>query len=109
MVKIPSVIGKTKSSAKSTLESAGFSVTFEYGDYNDSVAADVVTAQSPSAKKQAAKGSTVTVTLSPGQKPITVPNVVGAHSHMQKAPSQEQGSSTPMPTPSTATQYPPAT
>ena len=38
----------------------------------------VVTAQSPSAKKQAAKGSTVTVTLSPGQKPITVPNVVGA-------------------------------
>lgn len=78
MVKVPSVIGKTKSSAKSTLESAGFSVTFEYGDYNDSVAADVVTAQSPSAKKQAAKGSTVTVTLSPGQKPITVPNVVGA-------------------------------
>lgn len=78
MVKIPSVIGKTKSSAKSTLESAGFSVTFEYGDYNDSVAADVVTAQSPSAKKQAAKGSTVTVTLSPCQKPITVPNVVGA-------------------------------
>lgn len=78
MVKIPSVIGKTKSSAKSTLESAGFSVTFEYGDYNDSVAADVVTAQSPSAKKQAAKGSTVTVTLSPGQKPITVPKVVGA-------------------------------
>ena len=78
MVKIPSVIGKTKSSAKSTLESAGFSVTFEYGDYNNSVAADVVTAQSPSAKNQTAKGSTVTVTLSPGQKPITVPNVVGA-------------------------------
>lgn len=77
MVKVPSVIGKTKSSAKSTLESAGFSVTFEYGDYNDSVAADVVTAQSPSAKNQTAKGSTVTVTLSPGQKPITVPNVVG--------------------------------
>ena len=77
MVKVPSVIGKTKSSAKSTLESVGFSVTFEYGDYNDSVAADVVTAQSPSAKNKAAKGSTVTVTLSPGQKPITVPNVVG--------------------------------
>ena len=77
MVKIPSVIGKTKSSAKSTLESAGFNVNFEYGDYNDSVAADVVTAQSPSAKNQATKGSTVTVTLSPGQKPITVPNVVG--------------------------------
>ena len=77
MVKVPSVIGKTKSSAKSTLESAGFSVTFEYGDYNDSVAADVVTAQSPSAKNKTAKGSTVTVTLSPGQKPITVPNVVG--------------------------------
>lgn len=86
MVKIPSVIGKTKSSAKSTLESAGFSVTFEYGDYNDSVAADVVTAQSPSAKKQAAKGSTVTVTLSPGQKLITVPNVVGAsQSHAESA------------------------
>ena len=86
MVKIPSVIGKTKSSAKSTLESAGFSVTFEYGDYNDSVAADVVTAQSPSAKKKAAKGSTVTVTLSPGQKPITVPNVVGAsQSHAESA------------------------
>lgn len=86
MVKVPSVIGKTKSSAKSTLESAGFSVTFEYGDYNDSVAADVVTAQSPSAKNKAAKGSTVTVTLSSGQKPITVPNVVGAsQSHAESA------------------------
>lgn len=86
MVKVPSVIGKTKSSAKSTLESAGFSVTFEYGDYNDSVAADVVTAQLPSAKNKAAKGSTVTVTLSPGQKPITVPNVVGAsQSHAESA------------------------
>lgn len=86
MVKVPSVIGKTKSSAKSTLESAGFSVTFEYGDYNDSVAADVVTAQSPSAKNKAAKGSTVTVTLSPGQKPIPVPNVVGAsQSHAESA------------------------
>lgn len=86
MVKVPSVIGKTKSSAKSTLESAGFSVTFEYGDYNDSVAADVVTAQSPSAKNKAAKGSTVTVTLSPGQKPITVPNVVDAsQSHAESA------------------------
>lgn len=86
MVKVPSVIGKTKSSAKSTLESAGFSVTFEYGDYNDSVAADVVTAQSPSAMNKAAKGSTVTVTLSPGQKPITVPNVVGAsQSHAESA------------------------
>lgn len=86
MVKVPSVIGKTKSSAKSTLESAGFSVTFGYGDYNDSVAADVVTAQSPSAKNKAAKGSTVTVTLSPGQKPITVPNVVGAsQSHAESA------------------------
>ncbi len=86
MVKVPSVIGKTKSSAKSTLESAGFSVTFEYGDYNDSVAADVVTAQSPSAKNKAAKGSTVTVTLSPGQKPITVPNVVGySQSHAESA------------------------
>lgn len=86
MVKVPSVIGKTKSSAKSTLESAGFSVTFEYGDYNDSVAADVVTAQSPSAKNKAAKGGTVTVTLSPGQKPITVPNVVGAsQSHAESA------------------------
>lgn len=86
MVKVPSVIGKTKSSAKSTLESAGFSVTFEYGDYNDSVAADVVTAQSPSAKNKAAKGSTVTVTLSPGQKPIAVPNVVGAsQSHAESA------------------------
>lgn len=86
MVKVPSVIGKTKSSAKSTLESAGFSVTFEYGDYNDSVAADVVTAQSPSAKNKAAKGSTVTVTLSPGQKPITVPNVEGAsQSHAESA------------------------
>ncbi len=77
MVKVPSVVGKTKSSAQSTLESAGFKVSFTYGDYNDSVAADVVTAQTPAGKAQAAKGSTVTVTLSPGQKPITVPNVVG--------------------------------
>ena len=77
MIKVPSVVGKTKSSAQSTLESAGFKVSFTYGDYNDSVAADVVTAQTPAGKAQAAKGSTVTVTLSPGQKPITVPNVVG--------------------------------
>lgn len=76
-VKVPSVIGKTKASAKSTLEDSGFKVTFVYGDYNDSVAADVVTAQSPSASQSAAKGSTITVTLSPGQQPVTVPSVVG--------------------------------
>lgn len=77
LIAVPSVVGKTKASASNTLVSAGFKVSFEYGEYNDSIAADVVVSQSPEGKTKVAKGSTITVTLSPGQKPITVPNVVG--------------------------------
>ena len=76
-ISVPSVIGKTKTSAESAIKSAGLKVSVEYGDYNDDVAADVVVDQSPSAKDTANKGDTVTIILSPGQEPITVPNVVG--------------------------------
>ena len=76
-ISVPSVIGKTKTSAEAAIKSAGLKVSVEYGDYNDDVAADVVVDQSPSAKDTANKGDTVTIILSPGQEPITVPNVVG--------------------------------
>ena len=53
---VPDVIGLSKSKAKSTLKSAGFSVTIEGNG-------SVVTSQSPGGGSDAEKGSTVTIYL----------------------------------------------
>lgn len=75
-VQIPNVVGKSQDKAKSELESAGFTVSVNEASSND-VDAGKVMSQSPSGGGTAAKGSTITITVSKGPDMLTVPNVVG--------------------------------
>ncbi len=76
MATVPDVVGMSSASATVALESAGFhvSISHEYG----SAPAGTVMSQSPAAGAQAAKGSTVSVVICDGPKPVSVvPGVVG--------------------------------
>lgn len=77
-VDVPSVVGKSQSSAKRTLESAGFKVEVDT-DYSDDVDKDDVISQDPEGGEKVAKGSTVTIVVSEGPeaKEVTVPDVIG--------------------------------
>ena len=78
-VTIPSVKGKSSADAKSTLEDKGFNVKITE-QYSDTVEKGKVISQSPSANSSLTKSSTVTIYVSKGIQPVTVPNVVGKSS-----------------------------
>ena len=71
---VPDVVGKTSSSAKSSIQSAGL-VYSESGEYSETVKKGTVIRQSPTGGSYAGKGDTVTVTVSKGKQPVTVPDV----------------------------------
>ena len=77
---VPNVVGSDQASAKAQLESAGFTVQVETGDYSDKYGEGIVMSQSPNGGKLE-KGGTVTITVSQGQDPeknkVTVPSVTG--------------------------------
>ena len=77
---VPNVVGSDQASAKAQLESAGFTVQVETGDYSDKYGEGIVMSQSPNGGKLE-KGGTVTITISQGQDPeknkVTVPSVTG--------------------------------
>lgn len=74
-VSVPSVIGKTKSAAESVIKAAELNYSESY-EYSSSVAADTIISQSPSSGK-VAKGTTISIVISQGEEPITVPSVIG--------------------------------
>ena len=67
-VTVPDVVGKTKGSAVSTLEDAGFK-TDSVENYNSSVEKGNVISQSPSAGTSQEKGTTITLYISKGAEP----------------------------------------
>lgn len=71
-VKVPNVIGATRSRAVKALEDEGFQVTV-LEDYSDTVSAGLVCKQSPDAGKTFAKGTQITITISLGKKPEPKP------------------------------------
>jgi len=73
---VPDVSGKKQSTAKSTLEKAGFKVAVKE-DNSDSVGVGKVISQNPQGDVSVAKGSTVTITISKGPATATVPDVIG--------------------------------
>lgn len=77
---VPNVVGSDQASAKAQLESAGFTVQVETGDYSDKYGEGIVMSQSPNGGKLE-KGGTVTITVSQGQDPeknkVAVPSVTG--------------------------------
>ena len=68
---VPSVVGMSEATARSTLQNAGFSVQVEYQN-SSSVSKGNVISQSPSGSSRAAKGATVTLQVSQGAKSYTV-------------------------------------
>ena len=75
-VAVKNVVGRTRAQAKTTLEADGFVVLFEEAA-DDSAPKDQVLSQDPAGGSQVAEGSTITVTVSSGEKTYSVPNVVG--------------------------------
>jgi serine/threonine-protein kinase len=73
---VPNVVGLQEAQATQALQDAGFQVAREE-EFNDSVAAGVVSAQNPSAGVNTETGTTVTITVSKGAETVSVPNVVG--------------------------------
>jgi beta-lactam-binding protein with PASTA domain/tRNA A-37 threonylcarbamoyl transferase component Bud32 len=73
---VPDVLDQTESSARSELQAAGFEVQTVQAP-SDNTPEGFVSAQSPDPGTEAAKGSTVTITVSTGPSSTTVPNVVG--------------------------------
>lgn len=72
-VGVPNVVGASSSEAESALKSAGFTVKKSYG-YSSSIFKGNVISQDKTGN--AAKGSTVTITISNGPEEAKVPNVV---------------------------------
>lgn len=75
-LKIPDVANNTVDAATSILENAGFKVE-RFDDYNETIERDHVIKQSPVAGDKAAKGSTVTITVSKGSSKVTIINLKG--------------------------------
>ncbi len=72
MTNVPNVIGDDQASAKKTLEDAGFTVSVQDGDYSDRYSEGMVMSQEPNGG-QLAEGETVTIYISLGQDPATIP------------------------------------
>ena len=75
-VGVPNVVGMSEADAKATLEAAGFQVSSTSAP-SDTTPEGSVSDQSPDGGAQAAKGSTVAITVSSGPSTTTVPDEIG--------------------------------
>jgi serine/threonine-protein kinase len=77
-VDVPDVIGESVTDAQQDLEAAGLKVVLAPGKvFSDAADKDQVALESPGSGSQAAKGDSVTITVSKGQQQFTVPDVTG--------------------------------
>jgi serine/threonine-protein kinase len=74
-VKVPSVVGKQSTDATATL--GGLGLKFKLHSVYSDKEPGIVTGQSPKPGTVVEKGSTVTLNVSKGHKPVAVPSVVG--------------------------------
>jgi len=75
-VKVPSVVGMSRSNAEATLQDDGFKVKVTE-EYSESVDKGVVISQNPNKGLVVEKGSTVSIVVSKGPERIKVPDVIG--------------------------------
>ena len=75
-VEVPNVVGMSEADARATLEAAGFEVSSTSAP-SDTTPNGSVSDQSPDGGTQAAKGSTVAITVSSGPSTTTVPDEIG--------------------------------
>ncbi|MEU8243783.1 Stk1 family PASTA domain-containing Ser/Thr kinase [Actinoplanes missouriensis] len=74
---VPDLVGVELAAAKGQLEALGLKVKEGRAQYNETAAAGVVLATDPKAGEQLRPGATVTVVLSRGKAPITIPDFTG--------------------------------
>lgn len=77
MVNVPDVSNKPIAEARSELQAAGFTIGTETEVYNPDVEVGNVVSTDPAAGVQAAKGSSVNITISKGTEQVTVPDLRG--------------------------------
>jgi serine/threonine-protein kinase len=75
-VEVPNVVGMSEAEARTTLEQAGFKVSSTSAPSDTTPQGDV-SDQNPDGGTQAAKGSTVAITVSSGPSTTTVPDEIG--------------------------------
>ncbi|MBB5869421.1 serine/threonine-protein kinase [Allocatelliglobosispora scoriae] len=88
---VPDVIGRSWDLAVVDIQDRKLVPVKGTGKYSDTVAKDVVLEVNPPVDTQLKPGDKVTVILSKGRAPITVPNVVGTHRDQATAKLQELG------------------
>jgi beta-lactam-binding protein with PASTA domain len=72
-VAVPSLVGKPQASAVTTIVTAGFTVGTVTTGYSDTVIAGGVMSQSPAAGTSASQGSPISLVISSGPAPVTLP------------------------------------
>ncbi|MEV6301006.1 Stk1 family PASTA domain-containing Ser/Thr kinase [Actinoplanes sp. NPDC051861] len=88
---VPDVVGVELSQAKADLEGLKLKVKEGKAQYSDTAPEGVVVATDPKAGEQLKPGDTVTVVLSKGRAPITVPNLVGQNINNARGELQRLG------------------
>lgn len=76
LVAVPNVVNKAPDAAVSQLQKLGFK-TAQAPEYSTTVAAGMVSSTDPGAGVPAGRGSTVTLRVSQGPKPVTIPPLAG--------------------------------
>jgi eukaryotic-like serine/threonine-protein kinase len=88
---VPDLAGMELSAAKGALESVKLKLKQGDGQYSDTVPEGVVISSDPTANTQLKPGGTVTVVVSRGRAPITVPDVSGKNINDARAQLQQLG------------------
>lgn len=89
LVSVPDIKGLSYNKAKKLVEKASLKLTAERKAYSATVEESSVISQSPKARSVLAEGKAVTVIISKGKKPITVPNLFGMS--LKKAKAKAKG------------------
>ena len=77
-IEVPDIVGMTPQDAANALQGAGLLLRSTVQEENsDTVPEGLVTAQSPAAGAEIAKGTEVTITVSLGRETVTVPSLTG--------------------------------
>lgn len=86
MAKVPDgLVGQSKDAAVEALKNAGFTGVTITEEYSDSVAEGNVIAVNPSSGMSVTQGTSVSLIVSKGSTPVTVPNVIGETYESAKA------------------------
>jgi len=88
---VPDVVGKELAAARGEIESSKLKFKEGTGKYSDTFPQGVVISTDPKANSQLKAGATVTVVVSKGQPPITVPDFTGKNINDARSQAEQLG------------------